>query len=332
MAASSQAEDQLAVVDAALAEPMRRLFAEVFGHAMSPEHWDWKYGQGHGTGMGLMRDGRMVAHYGGVSRRVAMFGQPARACQVCDVMVMPSANRALVRRGPLYRVSSGFLQAEVGNDRNHRIAFGFPNQRAHDVANRLGLYGQVDKLVRLSWPAANAAAPDRVRWSAIGQAGVGFSAAERRGVDRLWRRMAPAFSDCVLGVRDADWLQYRFLQHPHQRYEVIAVRSRWLRRWLGVLVLRRHEDHLLLLDLVAPPDAVPLLLQTSRHLAAQANVPRLDAWVTQSQAHRLAGPGDTDVAVVDMQIPVPANVHTPGPGPDVLQDRWFLMAGDADFT
>ncbi len=332
MDAASQAEDQLAVVDAALAEPMRRLFAEVFGHAMSAEHWAWKYGQGHGTGMGLMRDGRMVAHYGGVSRRVALLGQPARAYQVCDVMVMPSANRALVRRGPLYRVSSGFLQAEVGNDRDHRIAFGFPNQRAHEVAHRLGLYGQVDKLVRLSWPSAAEASADRVRWAPIGQAGVGFSAAERRGVDGLWRCMAPAFGECVLGVRDADWLQYRYLQHPHQRYEVMAVRSRWLRRWLGVMVLRRHEDHMLLLDLVAPPAAVPLLITLARHLAAQAHVPRLDAWVTQSQSHRLARPGDSEVAVIDMQIPVPANVHTPGPGPDVLRDRWFLMAGDADFT
>jgi hypothetical protein len=32
-----------------------------------------------------------------------------------------------------------------------------------------------------------------------------------------------------------------------------------------------------------------------------------------------------------MGITVPANVHTPGPVED-LKDRWFLLAGDADFT
>jgi hypothetical protein len=33
-----------------------------------------------------------------------------------------------------------------------------------------------------------------------------------------------------------------------------------------------------------------------------------------------------------MRLPLPHNLHTPGPTEAEMRDRWFLMAGDADFT
>ncbi len=319
-------------------EAMRGLFADVFGHAMSVEHWQWKYGQGRGIGMGLMRDGRMLAHYGGVSRRVAFFNQPMLACQVCDVMVERSANRALVRKGPLYRVAAGFLEAEVGSGRRHPVAFGFPNDRAHAVAERLGLYERIDELVQVSWPAAPLAASPgarRLTWQPIGQAGVGFGRAQRRCIDALWARMAPGFTASILGVRDAQWLSHRFLMHPKLRYELLLVRGGWLRRPIGVLVLRRHADHLHLLDLVAPVESFAALIGVARRLAADGGLPRLHAWVTRSHVQRLLGgvaAGTAQATVTALNVPLPSNIHTPGPGVEAQRERWFLMAGDADFT
>lgn len=331
-AVASVPSEELVVIGPDRSEAMRALFAGVFGHTMSAEHWAWKYVRGNGRGVGLLRDGRMVAHYGGVARRVIFFGEPEKACQVCDVMVEPSANRALVRRGPLYKVAAAFLEAEVGDGRPHRLAFGFPSARHHAVAHRLGLYDQVDDVVRVSWPSAVGDAAKRMAWRRIGQPGAGLGPSERRTVDRLWRRMAPAFKHDIIGVRDADWLQYRYLQHPHLHYEVLLVCTRWLRRPLGVLVLRRHADHLHWLDMVAPPESIGALLAVARQLAASAGLPRVDAWTTRSHLNRLVPLGDQDASVVDLQIPLPTIVHTPGPAPDTLRGHWFLMAGDADFT
>ncbi|MBL0149852.1 MAG: hypothetical protein IPP87_14475, partial [Ideonella sp.] len=98
------------------------------------------------------------------------------------------------------------------------------------------------------------------------------------------------------------------------------------------LVLRRHADHLHWLDMVAPPEATSTLLAVARHLAATGGLPRVDAWVTRSQLKRLVAADDRDASVVDLQIPLPTIVHTPGPAPDTLRGHWFLMAGDADFT
>lgn len=324
--------DRLVWIDADQAHSMRDLFASVFGHSMSPEHWSWKYANGQGRGVGLVRDGHMVAHYGGVSRRVAYFGEALNACQVCDVMVEPSANRALVRKGPLYQVAAAFLEAQVGHGLPHRVAFGFPSERHHALATRLGLYDRVDDFVRVVWPASASPARPHCRWSQIGRPGVGFDTAEQRLVDQLWRSMAPSFQDAIVGIRDAAWLQYRYLQHPQQHYQLLLVRSRWLRRALGVLVLRRHEDHLQLLDVVGPAESLATLVAVARHEAARAGLTKVEAWIARAHAHRLTGADDAEATITDLQITLPTIVHTPGPSTQSLRGRWFLMAGDADFT
>lgn len=326
------AQDRLVTIDASQAAAMRGLFGHVFGHEMTPEHWAWKYQQGPGTGVGLMRDGRMVAHYGGVSRRVAYFGQPGLACQVCDVMVERSANRALVRKGPLYQVAAAYLEQQVGTGRPHEVAFGFPSERHHHVAQRLGLYGQVDDIVGLRWPSADAMAPRGLSWQEIGGPERQLGARDRRCIDRLWHGMAAGFSGSVLGVRDADWVQYRYLDHPSARYELLLVRQGLLRRPLGLLVVGRQDGHLRLLDVVAPPAAMVALVAVARRRAAECGLGQLEAWVTRSHIARLRVGAAADAELLELNIPLPTIVHTPGPGVEALRGRWFLLAGDADFT
>ncbi len=333
------ADPPLAPATEAATLAMRSLFTAVFASPMSAEHWHWKYTLTQGGGVGLMREGRMVAHYGGVPRRVLHFGQPSMACQVCDVMVEASANKALVRRGPLYQVSAAYLHAMVGQGRAYGLAFGFPNQRAFAVAQRLGLYAQVDDVVRLAWPAAQATqARAGFATAALGQvqrlglAGVGFSADEQHLINTLWPQMARAHTGSIIGVRDAHWLQHRYVMHPAIRYDIVLLRSPWWRRPLGVMVLRQHADHLQLLDLLAPPGAVPRLIQVARHMAQQAGLPELQAWITHSHVHHLAGPAPHEASLTELGIALPTYAHTAGPPLEALRGRWFLMAGDADFT
>lgn len=328
----ADAGNGVVTVGAERAPAMRALFAEVFGYEMTAAHWAWKYGSGGARGVGLMRGGRMVAHYGGVSRRLSYRQRPALGCQICDVMVAKSANRALVRKGPLYEVSTRFLQAQVGSGRPHLVGFGFPNARAYAVAARLGLYGQVDELVRLVWRAQ--AAPVSPAWTAqaIGRPGQGFDAAERPIVDRLWARMAAALPEAIVGVRDAAWLQHRYLMHPTHRYELLLVRSGWLRRVSGLLILRRHATHLELLDLVGAPSAIGTLVAVARAHAHAAAASHVEAWITRSQQLLLTHGSEADLSVTDLQIPIPSNILTPGPSVEDQRGRWFLMGGDADFT
>lgn len=327
----AQATGELISVGADGSVAMRQLFAEVFGHEMSAEHWHWKYADGRGCAVGLMQDGRLLAHYGGVTRQMVLDGRPLQACQVCDVMVAPSANRALVRKGPIYRVTAHFLEQQVGHGKPHPLAYGFPNERAHAVAHRLGLYGRVDTTVGLSWPAAPAQPHPQRRLQRLNLQPNG-ALEQRAAVDRIWSRMAAALPHSVLGVRNGAWLSHRYLSHPTISYEVWLVRQGLLRRPLGVIVLRQRETHLDLLDLVAPPSAFGALIDVACSRAHALGLQRVEAWVTESHSELLAGQGAAPATPTGMRLPLPHNLHTSGPTEDEMRDRWFLMAGDADFT
>jgi len=322
----------LVLVGAERSDAMRSLFGQVFGHEMSAAHWQWKYGDGRACAVGIEQDGRLIAHYGAQRRDLLVFGRPEVACQMCDVMVEAQANRSLARRGPMHRMTATILETQLGWGQRHRYAFGFPSDRHNVLARRLGLYTAVDALVQVSWPAAPAPAPARCRTETVALVRGTLAAGQRRAIDRLWRAMAAAMTEVVLGVRDAAWLQWRYLQSPHASYAVTLVRSRWLRRPLGLFVTRERDDALELLDLVAPPARFPMLVALARAQAHGLARPRLRAWVTRSQCARLACADPAQVQVEDLPIHIPANIHTPGPDPREIENRWFLMGGDADFT
>lgn len=324
-------EDRLHPVGAAEAEAMRALFASVFGHELPAAQWQWKYGDGRGMGVGLSRAGRLVAHYGGSSRAVLWRGRPARACQVCDVMVAPEANSALIRKGPMYQISATFLETELGWAHRHPLAFGFPSDRHHVLARRLKLYDGVDSVVCARWPATAPAQAPRLKAVPLQAGDLAPGGRHAATLQALWQRMAASFGDQVIGVRDAAWLRHRYLQHPTVAYTVTLLRRPWTRRAVGVLVTRAREQHLEVMDLLAPPAAFGELIAFARAQAAQAGLAELHCWITQSQLHRLAGPDGAAPPVQPLGITVPANIHTPGPVQEV-KDRWFLLAGDADFT
>ncbi len=314
------------------AEAMRSLFEEIFGHPMSEAHWRWKYATGLGQAVALTdAEGRLVAHYGGLSRPVWAFGARAMACQVCDVMVAPRARRSLARRGPMFNLAASFLEAHIGWGLRHLIGFGFPSARHHGAADRLGLYEAVDRVVELSWPSLPGPVPARVQAVAVQDGRLTASAAAR--IERLWQAMAVDFRERVLGERNSAWVQWRFLDRPEVQYELQWVLSPWLRRPLGMLVLRRREDALELVDLIGPTPVFGLLVQAARQLSHAAGLPTMRMWITASQKNLFeAADPQLPPTVRELNIDVPACAHTPGPQPARFRERWFLMAGDADFT
>jgi SAM-dependent methyltransferase len=350
--------------DAAVPSAMRQLFQRVFQRELGAAEWQWKYGQGRGHGLGLAaRDGTLSAFYGGLTRPVQLFGQPALACQVCDVMINEGSHRSLVRQGPAHQVAATFLEAQIGWARPHAIGFGFPTDRALGVAEKLGLYARVDEMLQLRWPALVAPADvtgsvQAVELSSFDEAHPAWPATQA-----LWARMALDLSASVLGVRDAPWLRYRYAQKPAAAYEVLWLRapeagdvdgsgrdggapgglplpgSSAAAASVGIAVFRRHATHLELLDVVAPTRYIPTLVRALRMEAARSAqgtaegtaspLPVL-AWVTASHAH-LWTTTDDGAVHERLNLFVPANAYTPGVPPQALRDRWFLTAGDTDF-
>ncbi|MDI1230200.1 MAG: bifunctional class I SAM-dependent methyltransferase/GNAT family N-acetyltransferase [Methylobacter sp.] len=297
------------------------LFQASFGYQVQPELWRWKYRGLDMLGTLVRRDGRAIAFYGAMPRAIHLFGFPATAVQIGDVMVHPDERGTLTRKGAFFHAAASFLERFVGEDKAFPIAFGFPSARVFRLAARLGLYERVGELMRVSWPALQTRPSYSVRLRPLSQ-NPGAT------VDRLWLEMADALQDQVVGVRDWAYLQQRYLDHPTVDYQLYLVSSRLTGSPLGIVVTRILDDAVELLDIIAPPQRVATLIHCLRRLTWNLGKPQAYAWITTQHANLLAGETGE---ITPTDIIIPHNHWTPGLPASALLGRWWLMGGDTDF-
>jgi len=299
---------------------IQALFSEVFHHDMSPALREWKYGQGRGDSVVAYSGGRLVAHYGTLSRRILFKGVPKLGAQVCDVMVTVQERGTLTRRGPFFLTAATMAEYFL---LDHDVGFGFPNQRAMKVAERLDLYHKVDQLASVCWPLGNRSPQlrSRVRRLSLPKDGP--------VVDALWSAMAKEAAGYIIGVRDAAFVRQRYAEHPEHDYQLYLVTRRFTGRPMGVFVVRRHEDdEFELLDLIAPQLAFPAVIEQARRVCSRQRGGRLYCWISAHAAERLCG---REGEIQPLDVSVPTSIWGPGPAIAELRDSWWLMGGDTDF-
>ena len=299
------------------------LFELAFGYRIDPNLWRWKYRDAASPGMGVWRDGQLVAFYGAMPRPVLFLGQPASTVQIGDVMSHPAERGVMTRSGPFQIAASTFIDRSVGYGRPRLFGFGFPTAKALQVAQKLGLYESVDQICELTWPAANGDWRQRLLQCAPATGG------DAATIDQLWQSMAADFRDSIIGVRDARYVRERYREHPTVAYQCLLVRRALTGRPQGLAVVRRPDaERVELMDLIAPRRRFPALLGAVRRWAAAQGAQRVTAWITQSHAQAFAATG---AAQSPIDLMVPANVWSRGPSAEDLRGRWWLMAGDTDF-
>ncbi len=302
---------------------MRELFVQCFDQPLSPAQWNWKYGNRQGLASGAwLADGQLIAHYAGFPRRVVDAGQDRLAVQIGDVMVHPSERGRLMRHSPFYQVAAHFLEQNVGTRARFLHAFGFPNERALRLGEQLGLYAPVCPVIQLVWSRPDAL-PTLSRW----QQCITLTSNDLYRADSLWSQMRRDFTDALLGVRDAERLRQRYVNHPDQPYQVHGIRHRLTRRFLGIVVTRLHAERLEWLDLVAPRSTWDECAWAVCALARLHQRPVVTLWMTEPFAALFTLPHRREALAVQ----VPCNIHTPGPAPDTVRGRWLLTGGDTDF-
>lgn len=300
---------------------IRELFHEVFGQAMTEDLWQWKYGGGRGHAVLAEREGRVVAHYGGIRRTVTYQGEAMPSVQCVDTMVKSTERGTLSRRGPYYRVAYGFLDRFVGYGRLFAFGFGFPNKRVMRVGEILGVQAPVGEVVEPVWLAANHTRYRGERYSHC-------NSSHREAVNTFWLHMQDGLRQSIVGVRDAVHLNYRYLENPIHRYEVDLVSAVDGNDPIGIIVTRIEGHTLLLLDLIGDVQRFPELVEHARFRAMNLGLSEMRAWITTSHLDLL---GSQQSRVVAPKVMIPTSVCTEGPTPDELRDKWWLMAGDTDF-
>lgn len=310
------------------AREMRSLFKSVFGQEMSEAHWHWKYGEGRGAGIGIWRrdTNTLIAHYGGTTRPVFMFGKPTLALQSGDVMVSTSDRGSLTRSGPVFLSAATMLESQIGYGAPHLLGFGFPSQRAFQLPELLGLYSNaLGKVLELRWP-GKPFGIHRLLWRATRIDAISEKA--RRIIDTHWQRMLDDMSSRVVGLRDADYVRTRYLAHPDKQYSVYWVERRGPKRVSGIVVLRQTEPHRFeLLDIIAAEREIPALLRYTRHLVHRLGGTELFAWLVDNIVPIFSD----DAQITDLCVFVPGNAWTAAPDNAQIQGHWWLTGGDTDF-
>ncbi len=140
--------------------------------------------------------------------------------------------------------------------------------------------------------------------------------------------MAEALPDQVIGVRNWSYLQYRYLQHPINTYDLYLISSRLTGTPVGIIVIRILDDAVELLDIIAPPRRVATLVHCVRRLTWNLGKAEAYAWITTQNANLLTG---NVGKITPTEIIIPHNCWTPGIPSSELVNRWWLMGGDTDF-
>lgn len=304
---------------------MQQLFSRTFGHDMSCQMWRWKYGQSGSRALGVWRNDCLIAHYGGMLRTVLLFGKHITAVQIGDVMVDSNERGILTRKGPFFLMAAAFQENYVGFGKPILTGYGFPNDRAMRVAERLGLYSRAGSMVEIEWRPKPKTPHLLTR---IVEIDAQHPIWQTKVIDNLWQKMTADFKEAIIGVRNAAYLRYRYLEHPHYRYQLLLVVGRIDRQPRGLIVLRHDPDETEIMDLVGPLRMIPLMVTHARRVAGIHQKRRVVIRIPQNFATCFTKIGGNQVG---HEIPIPAPTWSHGLPPEKIRDLWWLTGGDMDF-
>jgi hypothetical protein len=296
-----------------------RLFKEVFGRDMSLEEWRWKYIESNPgkvySSVAINEELAIVGHYGAVRVPLIYKGKPAGGLAICDVMVLPPFRgiktlKKISSLTPCEAVRDGII-----------VGYGFPERNALlKPALRLGIYELVEDVMECAKEVAFHDNVNRYRFKLFP-----LDYSDPR-IDRLWDRCKKELTLAV--VRDRRYLTWRYKNHPLFRYELFGLRGRIGRSLVGLAVLKRQEDRVLLVDFVSPKEHLPVLLEKIENLLHSGGAEALTLWIPPFMAEAFTSLG---FLVKNGVTAIPRTTQEPTLAKKDIAGNFFYTMGDTDF-
>jgi hypothetical protein len=304
---------------------LQALFVRAFGSALLPARWDWKYAHAPCWGTVVERDNRIIGFFGGMPRAFILRNQPVLGVQIGDTMVDPQQRGVSTRKGPFMLAAAAYFEQMETLHPGAQFAFGFPPERVLALGTRLGVYAPINSISILMWSSLPPKRQVFLKTRSINNWPI---ARRQQAISRLWAAMRASWPNVLLPVRDASWLQYRYLDHPETRYELLLLASRFTGLPQALVVVQTHTDHLELMDYVGPPQGVALAVRAARMHAASKGLSHVQGWFSQ-QLTQVFNVGEPTVH--RSGIAVATNAWPEPRLPNVLNSPIWLMSGDTDY-
>lgn len=257
---------------------IRALWKVAFFKDFPAAWWQWKYlnnPYGHQMVLCCTEDDQIVGVYSGIPYRAWWQNKVVRLTQLMDIMVHPDYRKD----GLFLHLAKTFFDWYAPPSGSVCL-YGFPGTLHFRIGSRLLRYKALSR--RPAYLTAETASLASKRRLFLGKlepvAKVDFS------FDRLahgWRHRLP----CAV-IRDADFINWRFFQHPHHDYQIWAYRPFIDQQWLGYGVFTVQGETARLVDLILPPEPVlvrDFLGRTAHHLVNDGAT-RLETWLPPEQA------------------------------------------------
>lgn len=296
-----------------------KLFQEVFGRVMSLQEWRWKYVESHPSKVyaSVAEDdqGNIVGHYGGVHVRLIYKGQPARGLAICDVMIHPAyrsmrALKSLSSLIPPVAVQDGII-----------TGYGFPTLNTlYRPAIRFGIYEKVEDVLEGTKETEFHNGPVRYRYRF---APLKYS--DRR-IDILWETCKKGLS--LAAVRNREYLVWRYKNHPLFKYELWGMKRRFGTRLLGIVVIRREEHRLLLMDFLSSEAMFTPLFQKMENYAFSTGRKPVMLWFPPFLREKITALGFSTQAAPTV---IPRTTYESALKKEEMKNRFFYTMGDTDF-
>jgi len=301
------------------------LFKKIFQQEMTAEHWRWKYDRPYSREIVVYKNEELVAHYGGVGSQVLLDGKESTAIQITDLMVDPAVRNTVRSASPFYLSAKYFLESFVGYNNPFLLAYGFPSERAMGLSEKLALFAPVGKMWEASWQVKTT--EKYLKGKIIELDKKNFSSVEKK-INSLWKKAAQTLNKHYVCKKDADYFNWRYLNHPTKQYSLYLIESRITRKPKALIVLKQENGKCMLMDILANPLDTESVIGRVINMCAQQQCPELSTWHSDSFAELFSV---HDSKQKELPIIIPANICSKGPEPASQINKWWFMPGDTDY-
>lgn len=298
---------------------IKSLFKKVFGSEISNALLCWKYNEGRGFNIGFANnEDTLIGHVGAVYRDVLNRGILYTVPQMTDLMVSPSNAGGLSRGSSVFGSLIKQYMGELKKDNNPLgITFGFPSARAMRAGELLGLFNCVDLIFELIFGALPK------KWYSDRCRGVEKSKAQKE-INRLWGIMQKDFDNEIIGVRNFEYVCYRYFDHPEQTYLCYFITPWWSKKPFGVAFLKVYDLHVELMDIICAKKDTRRVINALQENLKTLGKETMNFWLTKKYAMEL---GQIAQSMNETQFKILANPL----GAEQLKDMWWLTSGDTEY-
>jgi hypothetical protein len=297
-----------------------RLFKEVFGREMSLEEWRWKYKrQGSGAVYASVAeddDHKILGHYGAVPFRMHHRDKEIKGASIGDVMIHQKFRGIKNLKALTHKIE------DILFENDFLMVYGFPNEKALMIpAEKTGLFERVEEVFDAWKEVCFHNNRNRFLYKLFP---LRF---EDTRIPALWHSARKELNLSV--IRDREYLQWRYRDHPLFSYELWGLRRRSGVKLLGLAIIKRSAaDKLMVMDIVFRKDFFIPLMEKIENLGVVSGVKTLNLWLPQEYHPVLRGIG---FAIHPAGTTIPCTTHPGFLNKDDIRGKFFYTMGDTDF-